>query len=107
MYDGGKPIKNIVNKVRERLYKTINPLTDYNIIKNLGEFLKGEYMDYGDVGTDLEGRPYTEFEDATTDLGVTDNTWGRYLSIPKNARRFSDFDLQKSSYKPSIGGENT
>ena len=93
----------VVNKLRNRLYRTINPLTDYNIRKNLAEIVSGNTMDYGDIHKDKEGNAYVDFEDATAPVEIVDDIWAKYLSIPENQRRFKT-RIKESAYRPQMGG---
>lgn len=93
----------VANKLRNRLYRTINPLTDYNIRKNLAEVVSGNTMDYGDIHKDKEGNAYVDFEDATAPVEIVDDIWAKYLSIPENQRRFTT-RIEESAYRPQMGG---
>lgn len=93
----------VANKLRNRLYRTINPLTDYNIRKNLAEVVSGNTMDYGDIHKDKEGNAYVDFEDATAPVEIVDDIWAKYLSIPENQRRFKT-RIEESAYRPKMGG---
>ena len=95
----------LAKKVRNRMYRTINPFTDYNIRKNLGEFIAGQTIDYGDVQRDKDGKLYIDYEDGIGDVGIADELWANYLQIPENERRF-DTRLKTSKYRPQMGGES-
>ena len=90
------------NKIRNRAYRTINPLTDYNIGENLHEFFGGKYVDYGDTWKDGD-HIYTDYMDKSVPVDVIDDIWAQYLQIPVSKRRFNT-RLEESKYRPSLGG---
>ena len=97
-----------INTIRQRAYNTINPFSDYNIVKNFKEFVDGKYMDYGNVMKVVENnnnKYLTEFGDGIGNAGVADDIWATYLQIPKNKRRFP-IRIKQSNYKPSSGNQN-
>lgn len=98
-------IPNPIQEIRERAYRTINPLSDYNISKNFKAFIDGQPLDWEDVYTHEDGSQWVEFEDASANIGIVDDMWARYLQIPENKRRQFNQRLEESQYRPSMGDE--
>lgn len=91
-----------VSEVRHRLYKHINPNLPYttDVIKGaLDAILLDQVRD--DLKYDYKWYRSLQHDD----FNDIDAIYGQYLNIPKN-ERYSKHQLQKSKYKPSIGGEN-
>lgn len=98
-------IDNPINSIRQHLYKTVNPFSDYNIPAHLKDIIGNKYMDYGNIIKTKDNRYLTEFEDGIADAGVADDIWATYLQIPKDKRRFP-IRIKQSNYKPSKGNQN-
>lgn len=95
----------LLDKVRNRLYRTVNPYGNYDIPGSVSDFLSGEdwashmYMQKGP-----DGKYYTDtFEDVTSPIEVVDDIWANYLNIPEDKRRFKT-RLEKSAYVPGMKG---
>ena len=89
--------------IRERMYRTVSPLSDYLIGEHAKEFINGKTFDYGEISYDSEGNPYVESWDATINPEIVDDIYATYLQIPEKDRRFKK-RLEQSKHKPTIGG---
>jgi len=97
--------KGFKDYIKGRLYRTVNPYSDYDIKKHAKDFVENDSIDYPDRYEDENGNIYTEFGDGNSRVDIVDDIWANYLQIPVNQRRFNT-RLQQSKYAPGIGREN-
>ena len=97
--------KGFKDYIRNRLYRTISPITDYNLRENAKAFLEGRTIQYDDIEPDNKGRVFIEVGDGNMRLDVVDDIYGKYLQIPENERNFKT-RVQPSKYKPTKGDKS-